>query len=1144
MHGFQTKRCQLFEYCPLMPSVPYTYTVCETNGAHAPRQIRPTMRLIHNSRLSEYRFPFGALELSDSVTLRLRAEDADGTVASVQARTWIDEIGEELYPMVEDAQDEGLYACTLSWDEPGIVWYSFIVTLEDGTQLRVGAPEGRVGGEGVTYDYEEVPSFQLTVYLHRATRPTWYENGMVYQIFPDRYARDDAWRERTEAALSKPHNGTARRIIEDWTTPPLYARNPDNSIACWNFYGGSLKGIENDLPRLHELGFTAIYLNPIFQAESSHRYDTGDYLKIDPVLGTDQDFRDLCDAAEKLGISIILDGVFNHTGDDSRYFNKYGNYPGVGAYQSEDSPWRDAYNFHEDGTYDSWWGIGNMPALNEDSELVQERLLGTDGVIRHWLRQGAHGWRLDVADELTDDMIEKIKTATLAEREDGLVLGEVWEDASNKVSYSKLRRYLLGSELDSAMNYPFRDLVLNLLMGWGSAADAAEAIETLSENYPPEALHCALNLLSSHDRPRIVSVLGGAPLDDSVSEAERSTHRLSPDNMNLAKGRFWLATLMQMTFPGVPSIYYGDEFGLEGLTDPGNRRTLPRKEDPRDYDFETMIKNASAIRRALPFMVTGSIHAWALNDDVLAYTRRDDETGEVATVLINRSTSFSHSVRIPALKTCATDVISGHELEPNERGEVQVDLYPLGSSIVYFHEERRLQHPLRTGAGVICHITSVPRVTGTGAGTIGADTDRFIEHLSDLGMQYWQLLPVNPTDSFGSPYAGPSAFAGNTNLLPESDEELQDAYRRWVSLGGAESDARYEKFAQENESWLNTYCTFMAVKKRFGGVSRHEWPERYRTYSPELERDPDLADEAAYQAYLQYRFDVAWTRLKEHAHDHGLQIIGDIPMYVSDDSADAWSHPEFFWLSDTGSAIEIAGAPPDNMSADGQVWGNPTFRWDVMKQDGYSWWLARLERAFHLYDRVRLDHFLGFHAYYSIPAGKPCADGRWLAGPGKDLFQAAYDKFGPLHFVAEDLGYLTPGVRALSATCGFPGMDVLLFSDYDIRGGVHPEPGKILYTSTHDTQTLVGFCQDHLVDGHDSAAAHELAGKLIDDALESESELVMMPLQDVLDLDDDARMNVPGVAEGNWAWQADEKDIVAAIEPFAERMRKSGRFHK
>mgnify|MGYP000361609701 CR=1 FL=1 len=410
-------------------------------------------------------------------------------------------------------------------------------------------------------------------------------------------------------------------MVEDWNEPPEYERAEDGSIKTWDFYGGSLKGIQNDLPRIAELGFTAIYLNPIFEAASNHRYDTADYTKIDPILGTEQDFTELSQAAEKLGISIILDGVFNHTGDDSIYFNRYGNYPGVGAWQSEDSPWRDAFYFHEDGSYDCWWGVGNMPAINESSKLVRERLLGKDGVIRKWLRAGAHGWRLDVADELSDDFLAEIKKAVLAEKPDALLLGEVWEDASNKISYGHLRRYLQGSELDSAMDYPFRDMVIGFLMGYKNAYQAAEDIETLRENYPREALACALNLLSSHDRPRIISVLGGGPDESQLPESERSKWRLDENSMGLAKSRFWLATLMQMTFPGVPSIYYGDEYGLEGLTDPGNRRTLPTKDQLHDFDTLAIVKNASAIRRALPFMVDGEIKAFALNDDVLAYTR-------------------------------------------------------------------------------------------------------------------------------------------------------------------------------------------------------------------------------------------------------------------------------------------------------------------------------------------------------------------------------------------------------------------------------------------------------------------------------------------------------------------------------------------
>ena len=447
----------------------YTYILCVKSMARRRDSIEldRIMRLIHNSRLPQFRTPFGAVTTGTTLSLSVILEDADPAQATLTLRTWVDEIGESRYPMTHEG--DGIFTVELECTEPCLIWYSFICNIEGQPEVRLGAPQGRTGGEGVTYDYAEVPSFQVTVYKHRENRPTWYERGMVYQIFPDRYARDEHWRERTLAEVEKPRNGIQRRMVEDWNEPPVYERAEDGSIKTWDFYGGSLKGIQEDLPRIAELGFTAIYLNPIFEAASNHRYDTADYTKIDPILGTEQDFTELCEAAEKLGISIILDGVFNHTGDDSIYFNRYGNYPGVGAWQSEDSPWRDAFYFHEDGSYDCWWGVGNMPAINESSDLVRERLLGKDGVIRKWLRAGAHGWRLDVADELSDDFLTEIKKAVLAEKPDALLLGEVWEDASNKISYGHLRRYLQGSELDSAMDYPFRDMVIGFLMGYKNA---------------------------------------------------------------------------------------------------------------------------------------------------------------------------------------------------------------------------------------------------------------------------------------------------------------------------------------------------------------------------------------------------------------------------------------------------------------------------------------------------------------------------------------------------------------------------------------------------------------------------------------------------------------------------------------------------
>ena len=1100
------------------------------------------MRISHNSRLSRYRSPFGAVPCGTEVMLRAVVADADPARVRVTLRTWVDGVGEGLLPM--DHVGGGVFHVMLPCPEPQLVWYSFIAQEEGSPEVRLGAPQGRTGGEGAVYGCGDAPSFQLTVYRPRETRPSWYERGMVYQIFPDRYRRDRGWRERTEAALATQRGGIPRTIVEAWDTPASYERDESGAVTHWDFYGGSLEGIRETLPRFVELGVTALYLNPIFEAASNHRYDTGDYLKIDEALGTEEDFCALCREAESLGISIILDGVFNHTGDDSVYFNRYGTYPEPGAWQAlhdgASTPWADAYHLHEDGTYDAWWGVGNMPALNEDSPAVRELLLAPDGVIRRWLRAGARGWRLDVADELSDRLLEDIKTAALAERDDALVLGEVWEDASNKVSYGKLRRYLLGSELDSAMNYPFRDMVIGFLTGDLNAYDAAETIESLRENYPPEALACCLNLLGSHDKPRIMSVLGGMPDESAMTEAERAAWRLPDDRVGLAKGRFWLATLMQMTFPGVPSIYYGDDAGMQGLSDPCNRGPYPWGHE--DGDMLTMIKNASGLRRALPFLVDGGIEAHAVDDDVLVYTRRDGR-GQAVTFLINRSSSTTHTVHIPMLADMAVDVISGNDIAGDGRGQAEVALYPLGSAAVYFHPAIRLQEPLPGGAGVVCHITSVPNADGR-PGTLGEPARRFIDHLAAMGMRYWQVLPVNPTDAWRSPYAGPSAFAGNIDLLDTGRTTLYLEFEELEREGALEWDAEFRAFRERNDGWLKPYCAFAAIKDTCKGASRHTWDEELQRYSDDLLEDERFRRLARFHMYCQWRFDVQWREMLDYAHARGIQVIGDIPMYVSDDSADAWSAPELFELDAHGCAAQMGGAPPDGFCADGQVWGNPTYRWGDMRKDGYRWWIARLERSLSLYDRLRLDHFLGFQSYYSIPAGSSGREGRWVAGPGIDLFVHARRALGPLPLIAEDLGYLTPAVRALTAGCGFPGMDVLQFADYDVRGDIRPHAGKIMYTSTHDTATLAGWCESSFCSPGDAQGARRLAEDIMRRALSSSAGVVMMPLQDVLGLGDEARMNVPGTAEGNWSWQAEEAAVAAAVPRTVALLRETGRSAK
>ena len=1045
-------------------------------------------------------------------------------------RVWTDERGEELLPMEGACEDDHVhYSVSYTPAQTGVVWYSFDLAASDGATWRYGAREGWTTGEG-DFAYGNPPSFQLTVYVPRQTQPDWYKNGIVYQVFPDRFARGADWRERAEKALAAHREGPARVLVEDWDTPPAYKKSEDGDILEWDFYGGTLRGVREKLDYLVDLGVTVIYLNPIFEAASNHRYDTADYLRIDPMLGDEGEFCALAREAAERGISIMLDGVFNHCGQDSRYFNRYGNYPEPGAWQGDESPYRDWFFFNEDGTYDGWWGNPDLPDVNEKSPEYRELICGQDGVVRKWLRAGARGWRLDVADELSDGFIEDIKAAMVAERPDGALVGEVWEDASNKMAYGKLRQYFEGTELDGTMNYPLRTALLAFVRNQIGAPEMAARLEQLRENYPRDAFFSCLNLLGSHDRERLFTMLGDAPDPDTLSEEECAAFRLDEGHASLAMSRLWLTVLLQMTLPGVPCVYYGDERGMEGFRDPYNRAAFPW--DGGRMDCATVFRNAIAVRKALPVLTTGDFEPFADGEDVFGFWRRGED-GECVCVLANASLHDAHTVRVPMAGEAVSDVVSGTAPAVVD-GCAEAFLWPLGTAVLHFHKQRRLQEPLEPGMGVLCHVTSLPNEGGPG--TLGAPARRFVDWLAECGQTYWQVLPVNPADGYGSPYAGLAAFAGNACLLEKDPEDVL------AELKDADDDPDYQAFLEKNKYWLTPYATFRAIKDLLGEGPWQEWPDAYARFSPGLARRVELADGVDRHRKLQYEFQREWDDLKAYANTRGIKIVGDMPMYVSGDSADVWAERDIFELDEKGYAQVQAGCPGDGFDPEGQLWGNPTYRWDVLAARGYDWWLARLERAVETYDYVRLDHFIGFSSYYKIAKGKPAREGSFSFGPGLDLFRAAYQKLGPLPFIAEDLGVITPAVRALIAETGIPGMDIVQFSDGDVREGYEPKPGTVTFTGTHDNQTLLGFCQSRF--GLEGEEAAQMADRIAASVLGSKNDVAIMPLQDVLGLDDAARMNVPGVAEGNWSWQAAWEDVVAATGRLTQMAQASGRFRE
>ena len=1142
------------------------------------------MRARHITSNKSYRTPFGALPLGEPVTLSIDVWDEPE--ASAELHLWVEDEAEEngghekLVPMErssEPAPDGGIrFTASYKPKEADVLWYSFNVKAANGDVWRYGAREGSQVGEGA-FAYGVPPSFQITVYdRKRETLPTWYKDAIVYQIFPDRFARDDDWRERAEASIDPEHKGIPRRIVDDWNAYPRYDRHPSGDIVSWDMYGGSLEGIRGKLDYLESMGITALYLNPIFMAQSNHRYDTADYLRIDPMLGTKEDFERLCADAASRGISIILDGVFNHTGRDSRYFDFFGNFSESGAYESEDSPYRSWYTFHEDGTYQGWWGNPDLPEVNEDDPAYREFICGENGVVRSWLRAGARGWRLDVADELPDDFICDIKAAALAEKPDALLLGEVWEDATNKHAYGKLRKYFQGDELDGTMNYPLRHAILDFLTLRATAGEAVDLMQQLCENYPAEPFLSCLNLLGSHDRIRLLTILGDSPHRSTLSDDERFSYRLPSDKKSLAVSRLWAATLLQMTLPGVPCVYYGDEAGMEGYADPYCRAPYPW--DDIDVNCRTIYRNAIAVRKAASPLANGNFEPFAVGDDVLGFWRVGMTEGDdtVCCILVNRSLSTSHSVRVPVCGEAVDDVISGRPISvipadraahncakvpascPNdETRDAEVFLWPLGTSVIYFHNKVRLQAPMERAMGVVAHITSVPNEADDAPeqledeaarrpGTLGEPAKRFVDYLASCGQRYWQVLPVNPTDEFGSPYAGLSAFAGNAFLVEGlAGTEGMDG-TALAELAEREDTPEYLAFVEKNRSWLIPYATFRAIKAEREEEPWQAWPEEFRTYSPELSELPELQSRIRLECLIQWEFQRQWDELHDYARERGVLLIGDLPMYVSADSSDVWAERELFCLDDAGRPFKQAGAPPDPFAEEGQLWGNPTYDWAHMRATGYDWWMRRLSRMFELYDYVRLDHFLGFSSYYTIAQGKSAKDGAWNFGPGIELFRTAYEKFGPLPVIAEDLGIITPAVRALVASTGFPGMDVVQFYDGDVRERYVPAPGKMAYTGTHDTQTLLGWCAQHFFGRNPADALHDeeavrLAHDLMRKTLATKATVAMVPLQDVLGLDDASRMNVPGVSEGNWSWQATQEQVDASRDYLRRLAEESDR---
>ena len=596
------------------------------------------MNFEHNTLSDFFRSPLGALPTGAQVRLRMAVSGREA-LDRVELRVWDGE--EHRFPMRPLGVRGGkrYFEAQIAVSQtPCLYWYRF-EALVDGKRAVLGAPQDHSGcGEGVMGSEE---SFQITVYDADYTVPAWMHEGVMYQIMVDRFFRGEG----TEK-LHHAKDGRNIELHEDWNEMPSLNVSENGDNFANDFFGGTLEGVRQKLPYLKALGVSVVYFNPIFDARTNHKYDTSDYMRVDPMFGDEAALRRLCEDAKKLGIRIMLDGVFSHVGDDSVYFNRRGTYgEKAGAYRDPDSPYAKWFTFrHWPDDYDCWWGFRTLPNVRElDEDYRRYILTGEDAVVKHWLRQGTSGWRLDVADELPMPFLRDLRREVKSVDPDAAVLGEVWEDASHKVSYGEIRSYVLGDTLDSVMNYPLREALIDFLLGSRTAATVAHELSVLQQNYPKPFLYALMNLMGSHDRPRILNVLAGNDGSD-IPRAQRTYHKLSQEERMVGALREHMMLRMIMSVPGMPCVYYADEAGMEGCADPFCRRTYPWGHENAEM-LETY-RRMIAMRRSHAELRTGECAYIAPCDAVLGVIRTvsggRDALGKparngCAVTLINRS---------------------------------------------------------------------------------------------------------------------------------------------------------------------------------------------------------------------------------------------------------------------------------------------------------------------------------------------------------------------------------------------------------------------------------------------------------------------------------------------------------------------------
>lgn len=570
-------------------------------------------RIVHDHTDLFYRNPLGAAVCGSKISL------------SVSDSTGLADGAELIFggTSIPCRGGNGIFcASTVLTGEPQLVFYNF-----------------RLSFGGILIDEPNKHTVTVTVYSPDFITPAKFHGCTMYQIFPDRFSRAGQINADYHAKM-----GRRTEIHSKWDEPVKWTPSEGEEHYSPNdYYGGNLKGIIQKLPYLDNLGVTAIYLNPIFEADSNHRYNTADYRKIDPMLGTEEDFTLLCRECEKHGISVVLDGVFSHTGSDSVYFDKRGVYGG-GAYSDPDSPYRSWYDFSSyPEHYRSWWGFDSLPEVNEHDPSWQDYILGLpDGVIPHWLHAEASGFRLDVADELPDEVLELLRSSVKQTDPGAIIIGEVWENAVTKISYDRHRTYALGNALDSVMNYPLRNALISFAINTSDAYQLTDFLLSQKLDYPAPLYYCLMNLLSSHDVPRIRTVLSLGSALEGISREKAASLKVSAQQDELGAQLQSLCAVLQFVLPGFPCVYYGDELGMQGASDPFNRGPFM----PGGRSLEQLYATLGQMRKDnADILSEGDVRFQPINSDCLCIIRNYGTSELVAAV--NRGDELTVSLHVP-----------------------------------------------------------------------------------------------------------------------------------------------------------------------------------------------------------------------------------------------------------------------------------------------------------------------------------------------------------------------------------------------------------------------------------------------------------------------------------------------------------------